>query len=58
MRNYKYWNDKLASQELAEFTTSPEAMLWLKIHSITKRDVLNVRSERKVRFVRGVFLVV
>lgn len=41
MRNYKYWNDKLASQELAEFTTNPEAMLWLKIHSITKRDVIN-----------------
>ena len=40
MQNYKYWSDKLASQELTEFTTNTEAMLWLKIHSITKQDVL------------------
>lgn len=40
MKNYRFWSDKLASQELTEFTTNPEAMLWLKIHSIAKMDVL------------------
>lgn len=47
MQNYKYWSDKLASQELTEFTTNPEAMLWLKIHSITKKEVLDSFMERE-----------
>lgn len=47
MQNYKYWSDMLARQELTEFTTNPEAMLWLKIHSITKKDVLEAFIERE-----------
>lgn len=41
MQNYQYWSDKLASQDLEEFTSNPEAMLWLKIHSITKKEVMD-----------------
>ena len=40
MHPFKYWGDKFARQELTEFTTNPEAMLWLKLHSITKKKVL------------------
>jgi len=41
MQNYEHWNNKLASQDLDDFTSNPEAMLWLKIHSITKKDVMD-----------------
>lgn len=41
MDNYNYWSDKLKSQDLGDFTSNPEAMLWLKIHSITKKDVMD-----------------
>lgn len=47
MQNYKYWSDKLASQELTDFTTNQEAMLWLKIHSITKKEVLDEFIKRE-----------
>ena len=47
MQEYKYWNEKLASQQLTEFTTNPEAKLWLKIHSIAKRKVLEEFIERE-----------
>lgn len=45
MDNYQYWSDKLKSQDLEEFTSNPEAMLWLKIHSITKKDVMEAFLE-------------
>lgn len=41
MQNYEHWKNKLASQDLEDFTSNPEAMLWLKIHSITKKDVMD-----------------
>ena len=47
MQNYQYWSDMLARQELTEFTTNPEAMLWLKIHSISKKEVLGAFIERE-----------
>lgn len=53
MNNYKYWNDKLASQELTEFTTNPEAMLWLKIHSIAKTDVMKGFLSSKADFIKS-----
>lgn len=47
MQTYKYWHDLLDRQELTEFTSNPEAMLWLKIHSIAKKDVMNSFVERE-----------
>lgn len=40
MKDYTYWRDMLDRQELSEFTTNPEAKLWLKIHSIAKKEIL------------------
>lgn len=40
MENYNHWKSKLASQALEEFSSSEEAKLWLKIHSIAKREVI------------------
>lgn len=40
MESYNYWSDKLAKQTMEVFSTSEEAKLWLKIHSIAKRDVI------------------
>lgn len=41
MKDYNIWDNKLAKQDLEAFTSSEEAKLWLKIHSIAKRDVMN-----------------
>lgn len=46
MNNYQYWDSKLASQDLGDFSTSEEAKLWLKIHSIAKREVMKGFEER------------
>ena len=53
MKEYKYWSDKLLSQELTEFTTNPEAMLWLKIHSIAKSDVMKGFLTFKANFINS-----
>ena len=40
MESYNHWNDKFDSQTLEDFSSSEEAKLWLKIHSIAKREVI------------------
>ena len=55
MEKYNHWNNKLENQTLSDFSSSEEAKLWLKIHSIAKQDVikgfvdkykLNLRSKK------------
>lgn len=40
MEKYNHWNNKLENQTLSDFSSSEEAKLWLKIHSIAKQDVI------------------
>lgn len=40
MEKYNHWKNKLENQTLDDFSSSEEAKLWLKIHSIAKRDVI------------------
>lgn len=40
MEEYNHWSNKLANQTLDDFSSSEEAKLWLKIHSIAKKDVI------------------
>lgn len=40
MKDYNHWYNKLITQDLSDFTSSEGAKLWLKIHSIAKRDVI------------------
>ncbi|MBR5086646.1 MAG: hypothetical protein IKX31_06545 [Muribaculaceae bacterium] len=40
MESYNHWSNKLANQTMEDFSSSEEAKLWLKIHSIAKREVM------------------
>lgn len=41
MKDFDYWERKFAKQELIEFSSDKEAILWLKLKSISKKEPMN-----------------
>lgn len=41
MKDFDYWERKFSKQELIEFSSDKEAILWLKLKSISKKEPMN-----------------
>ncbi len=41
MKDFKYWKNKFESNDLQEFSLEKSALLWLKIKSILRKDILS-----------------
>lgn len=40
MKSYKYWEQKFKQNDLSEFSKTPEGLLWLKLRSIERKELL------------------
>lgn len=40
MKSYKYWKQKFSQDNLLPFSTTAEGLLWLKLRSIDRKDIL------------------
>ncbi len=47
MSGFDRWSECFERQEMGVFTSSPEALLWLKIRTIVRRDLLEMYSEHE-----------
>ena len=55
MKTFEYWKKRFDQNDLLDFSLVPEALLWLKLRSIDRKDLLSKYCDRiGITYCRGV----